>query len=131
MFWFLSVLFAKLGRFSSVSTGWILLVLFAVEGFFGMIPAIYTDLSPDGFGCGLARGTNLVKKEFRFAGSPFICCLLQTLPGYVAGQILMSNIFPFVLPAIAVCYPIRNMWIMKGAISDQNLRASLLNSFID
>ena len=54
---------------------WLVLLLFALEGATGMVPAMFTDLGRDGKSCGRVEGMSIVSmtvKPFEFLGAAHI-----------------------------------------------------------
>ena len=74
--------------------GWIFCLIFALEGVFGMVPAIYMDVS----------------STTQDGSSSPQCISTQTLSmsieGYVAAHLLLQSILPFLLPFVLMLYPL-------------------------
>lgn len=70
------------GKIKSFGMGWTLLIMALVEGLFGMVPAMYIDLSPNHLYCGFTASMNL------------------TLSQVVSMEILLRPVIPYILPAI-------------------------------
>jgi len=76
------------GRMGTLGMGWILLGLAAVQGLFGMVPAMYVDLGPDGQSCGWTHSMQL------------------SLGQIVSMELVLRSLSPYVIPFLLLAYPI-------------------------
>jgi len=76
------------GRMGSLGMGWILLGLAALQGLFGMVPAMYVDLAHNGQSCSWTHSMQL------------------TLGQVVSMELVLRSLTPYLVPSLLVIYPI-------------------------
>ena len=83
------LVFFKKKFLGTLIAGNILLMLFLfTEGVFGMVPAIYMDVSTDGANCNSTQ------------------TLTMSVEAFVSAHMFFQSIFPYLLPFILMTYPI-------------------------
>ena len=92
--------FAHLDHGIKKNLGWIVCTLFALEGVFGMVPAIYMDVSADGVSCNSTQ------------------TLTMSVEAFVSAHMLFQSIFPYLLPFILMIYPMFQLIRNYKSISD-------------
>ena len=83
--------------------------VFALEGLFGMVPAIYMDVTQDGSQCNSTQ------------------TLSMSIEGYVAAHLLLQSILPFLLPFLLMAYPLVHMIRHGKGICDNFQRQIVRN----
>jgi len=76
------------GRMGTLGMGWILLGLAAVQGLFGMVPAMYVDLSYQGHSCSWTQSMQLSMGQI------------------VSMELILRSLSPYVVPCLLMVYPI-------------------------
>ena len=80
--------------------GWIVCLIFALEGAFGMVPSIYTEASKGGQSCNSTQSFSM------------------NLTHYVTVQILLQAILPYLLPFALMSWPLWHLiriWFLDSA----------------
>ncbi|XP_040563587.1 uncharacterized protein [Lepeophtheirus salmonis] len=91
---------------------WLIMSCFVVEGATGMIPAIYSDVSP------------------RYVSCDFIMSENTSLEWFLFGQMLFAAILPDIIPFLLLIYPLYKLGKSLKQIEDKNVRASIRNVLI-
>jgi len=92
--------------------GWFLLFIFALEGVFGMVPAIYMDVTSDGKGCNATQSPDFTAKAF------------------VGAHVSLQVIFPYLIPFIFFIYPLvslgKNLHVIDDAIYKSAAKTAII-----
>ena len=86
--------------------GWFVLFLFALEGVTGMAPAIYTDTGTDQ-ACYPSLLTDQKQDE------------------YLAYITILSFVLPYIVPFLAIIYPLIDSWRSMAAVEDDIYRSAV------
>lgn len=92
--------------------GWLVVFTFALEGIFGMAPAIYMDVADDHSSCNATQTMG------------------HTVESYVAAHILLQAIFPYVLPFAIMSYPLYCLITRFRGVADDFYRGIVRNTII-
>jgi len=95
------------GRMGMVGMGWILLSLAAIQGLFGMVPAMYVDLALDGQSCSWTYSMQL------------------TLGQIVSMELVLRSLSPYLVPCLAVAYPIVQLIRLLPGVEEPQKIATL------
>ena len=90
-----------------LNLGWIFCLIFACEGLFGMVPAIYMDYD----------GSNCISTQ----------TYSMSIEGYVAAHVLLHSILPFILPFGILIYPLIELMKNLKKVQDEFKRQILRN----
>ena len=104
--------FSKIDKNIKTYLGWIVCLIFAVEGIFGMIPAIYMDVNIEGTRCKSSQPIRMNISE------------------YIASYILLQSIFPYILPFCLSIWPLWCMISKYNGISDKFYRDVVKNILV-
>jgi len=88
------------GRMGTLGMGWILLGLAAVQGLFGMVPAMYVDLGYNGHSCSWTQSMQL------------------SLGQIVSMELILRSLSPYVVPCLVVVYPIIRIIQLLPAVQE-------------
>lgn len=92
--------------------GWFLLFIFALEGVFGMIPAIYMDVTSDGKSCNATQSPDFTAKAF------------------VGAHVSLQVIFPYLVPFALFVYPLislgKNLHVIEDEIYKSNAKTAII-----
>lgn len=104
--------FTKMDASLKKHLGWLILGLFALEGIFGLIPAIFMDVSTNGKACNSTQ------------------TLHMSVEGYVAAHLLLQSILPYLLPFTLMVYPLYTLVRQLRGISDAFYRSIVRNVIV-
>ena len=85
---------------------WFIMSLFVVQGIFGMIPAIFTDVNPKWNRCDFAQSQALSPKWFTTV------------------QVLLSTLIPYIIPFILLLYPLIYLTKVLSDVDDPGVKNS-------
>jgi len=88
------------GRLNTAGMGWIILFLAAVQGLFGMVPAMYVDLSLDEQSCSWTHSMHL------------------TLGQIVSMELVLRSLSPYLVPALFLVYPILQLLKLLPGVTE-------------
>jgi len=92
--------------------GWFTLFIFALEGVFGMAPAIYMDVSSDGKSCNATQSSDFSAEAF------------------VGAHVTLQVIFPYLVPFVFFLYPLISLGNNLHVIEDAIYRSAAKTSII-
>jgi len=95
------------GRMGTVGMGWVLLGLAAIQGLFGMVPAMYVDLALDGQSCSWTYSMQL------------------TLGQIVSMELVLRSLSPYLVPCLVVVYPIVQLVRLLPGVEEPQKIATL------
>jgi len=95
------------GKISSWGWGWLILAMVAVQGLFGMVPAMYVDLAPDGQSCGWTTSMPL------------------TLGHVVSMELVLRPITPYLLPGLLCIYPLICVGRLRAGVTEERKHATV------
>lgn len=95
------------GKLRTAGMGWLLLLLMAVQGLFGMVPAMYVDLSPDRLSCGWTYSMSL------------------TLGQVVSMELILRPLTPYLLPGLLLAFPITFLFRRLPEVTEPGRAATL------
>ena len=94
------------------NAGWIVCCLFALEGVFGMVPAIYMDVASDGSKCNSTQ------------------TLVMSVEAFVSVHMLFQSILPYLFPFVLMIFPLTQMIIHFRSISDVFIKDLVRNVLV-
>ena len=83
-----------------------------IEGATGMVPAIYTDVDDKLERCDFARTDSI------------------NLKGFLATQIFLSTILPYIIPFLAIIYPLFKLSKAMLDIEDETMKECTIRSVL-
>jgi len=92
--------------------GWFLLFIFALEGVFGMVPAIYMDVTSDGKACNATQSPDFTAKAF------------------VGAHVSLQVIFPYLVPFAFFVYPLVSLGKNLHVIEDEIYKSAAKTAII-
>ena len=94
------------------NAGWIVCCLFALEGVFGMVPAIHMDVASDGSKCNSTQ------------------TLVMSVEAFVSVHMLFQSILPYLFPFVLMIFPLTQMIIHFRSISDVFIKDLVRNVLV-
>jgi len=93
------------GRMGTLGMGWILLGLAAIQGLFGMVPAMYVDLAITGQSCSWTHSMQL------------------TVGQIVSMELILRSLSPYILPCFFAVYPIIQLIRLLPGVQEPHKKA--------
>merc|ERR1712168_47737 len=95
------------GKLNTAGWGWLLLMVAAVQGLFGMVPAMYVDLSQDRLSCSWTYSMSL------------------NLAQVVSMELVLRPLTPYLVPGLILIYPIISMFKLLPEVTEQGRAATV------
>eukprot|EP00092_Neocalanus_flemingeri_P031052 GFUD01033732.1.p1 GENE.GFUD01033732.1~~GFUD01033732.1.p1 ORF type:complete len:321 (+),score=59.67 GFUD01033732.1:139-1101(+) len=95
------------GRLGSLGMGWVLLGLAALQGLFGMVPAMYVDLAPNELNCIWTISMKL------------------TLGQVVSMDLILRSLSPYLVPCLLVIYPVMQLTKLLPGVEEKHKSATV------
>merc|ERR1711892_160978 len=95
------------GKFTTAGWGWLILAMVAVQGLFGMVPAMYVDLGPYGMSCGWTSTMDL------------------SLGHVVSMELILRPLSPYLVPGLMAAYPIYHLAKLLPQVTEENKAAKV------
>jgi len=95
------------GKLGTLGMGWLLLGMAALQGLFGMVPAMYVDLALGGHSCSWTYSMHL------------------TLGQVVSMELVLRSLTPYLVPALLVAFPIVQLIKLLPGVEEPNKMATV------